>query len=131
MTNPKGYFRVGRRKAALGVSGDRVPWGKMMGFTKAAEKWETGMLIQAYERVESFQGSSREGPTSKLTHIVVDRIQILARCWMKVILILCQHGRLQSIQAWKTTVIQQRGSHHIAECHHRSDILSLLPDSMG
>lgn len=36
----------------MGVSGDRVPWGKMMGFTKAAEKWETGMLIQAYERVE-------------------------------------------------------------------------------
>lgn len=34
------------------VSGDRVPWGKMMGFTKAAEKWKTGMLIQAYERVE-------------------------------------------------------------------------------
>ena len=52
MTNPKGYFRVGRREAALGVSGDRVPWGKMMGFTKAAEKWKTGMLIQAYERVE-------------------------------------------------------------------------------
>lgn len=24
MTNPKGYFRVGRRKAALGVSGDRT-----------------------------------------------------------------------------------------------------------
>lgn len=36
----------------MGVSGDCVPWGKMMGFTKAAEKWETGMLIQAYERVE-------------------------------------------------------------------------------
>ena len=52
MTNPKGYFRVGRRKAALGVSGDRVPWGKIMGFTKAAEKWKTGTLIQAYERVE-------------------------------------------------------------------------------
>ena len=65
------------------------------------------------------------------SHSVIDRIQILARCWMEVILILCQHGSLQSIQAWKATVIQQRGSHHIAECHHRSDILSLLPDSTG